>query len=459
MDATAAPLPVAPESPFRRELSAVVRLALPVAGGQIGLMLMGVVDTLMLGHYSAAALAGSSVGHITTGVLLMFGWGVLSALDPLVAQAHGAGDRAAVAGHFVRGAVLACLLSVPIGLAMWELRPLFRLFGLPADVVANGGVFTRGLVWGVLPYLLTIALRQTLQAMSIVRPALLAIVAGNVVNLAANWLLIFGHLGFPRLGVQGSAFSTSTARWVMFLALVVAARRPLADLLRTRPEGSVKAWVPYRLLLRIGVPIGAHTVLELLLFAVIALLMGRLGTEILAGHQIAINLASLTFMVPMGIAGAAATRVGNAIGRGDPSGARRSAGVCYALGTGVMLVSALLFALFPRALAGLYTTDPAVLAAAAMLLPIAAAFQIFDGAQVVSTGILRGTADTVFPAALALVGFWLIGLPASWFLAFPAGYGAAGLWWGVTLGLAAVAILLGLRILRRFRGTWERIEG
>lgn len=457
MDA-ATTLPLSPESPLKRELAAVVRLALPVAGGQIGLMLMGVVDTVMLGHYSAQALAGSAVGHITTGVLLMFGYGVLTALDPLVAQAHGAGDRAAVAGHFARGAVLACLLAVPIGLAMWDLRPLFRLFALPADVVAYGGIFTRGLIWGVLPYLLTIALRQTLQAMSIVRPALVAIAAGNAVNLAANWLLIFGHLGFPRLGIEGSAFSTSLARWSMLAVLVFAARQPLADLLR-RSRGSLRAWAPYRLHLRIGIPIGAHTVLELLLFAVVALLMGGLGTATLAGHQIAINLASLTFMVPMGIAGAAATRVGNAVGRGDLAGARLAAGVSYALGVGVMVVSALLFALFPRVLAGLYTTDPAVLAAAAALLPIAAAFQVFDGAQVVSTGILRGTADTAFPAALALVGFWAIGLPTAWWLAFRAGYGADGLWWGVTIGLAAVALLLGLRILQRFRRTWERIEG
>lgn len=454
-----APLTLAPESPLRRELAAVLQLALPVAGGQVGLMLMGVVNTLMLGHYSAAALAGSSVGHITSSVLQMFGWGVLSALDPLVAQAHGAGDRTAVAGHLARGTALACLLSVPLGLAMWELRAVFRLSGLPADVVASGGAFTRGLVWGVLPFLLTIALRQTLQAMSIVRPALIAIVAGNVVNLAGNWLLIFGHLGFPRLGVQGSAFATSTARWATLFVLVLVARRPLADLLRGGIRESLRIWASYRLLLRIGIPIGAHTVLELLLFAVIALLMGQLGTEALAGHQIAINLASLTFMVPMGIAGAAATRVGNAVGRGDRAGARRAAGVCYALGVGVMLLSALLFALFPRALAGLYTSDPAVLAAAVTLLPIAAAFQVFDGAQVVGAGVLRGTADTVFPAALALVGFWIVGLPTAWWLAFRAGHGAEGLWWGVTLGLAAVAVLLGLRILGRFRGTWGRIEG
>jgi MATE family multidrug resistance protein len=444
-------------SPIRQELAAVLRLALPVVLSQLGVMLMGVVDTVMLGHDSAEALAAGALGHIVSVSLLMLGTGILAALDPLVSQAHGAGDRAAVAGHFCRGLVLASLLAIPFTAAHFYLRPVFTAFGEPAEVIAGADAYVRALASGVLPFLLVAALRQTLQAMSLVRPALVAVVAGNVVNLVGNWLLIFGHAGFPRLGITGSALSTAIARWLMLLVLAVASHRHWRPLLTARRR-DLMALVPYRLLLRLGLPIGIHGVLELFLFAVIALLVGKLGVAQLAGHQIAINLASLSFMVPLGIAGAAATRVGNAVGRGDAAGAQRAAGVCYALGVGVMLVFAFLFAAFPHVLPALYSRDPAVIAAAAALIPIAAAFQVFDGAQVVGTGILRGTADTAVPAAIALIGFWLVGLPAAWWLAFPGGYGAAGMWWGITLGLAALATLLSLRILARFRRSLGRVE-
>jgi len=189
----------------------------------------------------------------------------------------------------------------------------------------------------------------------------------------------------------------------------------------------------------------------------IALLMGRFGTEAIAGHQVAILLSALSFMVPVGIAGAATTRVGNAIGRADLPAARRTAVVCLGLGGGVMSLFATLFALAPRQLAALFTDDPAVIAAAARLLPIAAAFQVFDGTQAVSAGILRGTADTALPAAGAVVGYGLLALPAGWLLAFPCGLGPRGLWWGATLGLAIVAILQVARIVYRFRGDIARV--
>jgi MATE family multidrug resistance protein len=204
-------------------------------------------------------------------------------------------------------------------------------------------------------------------------------------------------------------------------------------------------------MLRIGVPIGFHSTVELLLYAIAAVLIGQIGVTALAGHQIAINLASLTYMVPLGVSGAAATRVGNAIGRRDPTGARLAAEACLALGAGTMLVFAALFILLPGPLARLYTQDPAVIAVVTALLPIAAAFQVFDGLQVVGAGVLRGSADTTFPAAVAFLGYWVLALPIGWWLAFRAGLGARGLWWGFTVGLAAVALLLLLRIAARFR--------
>jgi MATE family multidrug resistance protein len=245
----------------------------------------------------------------------------------------------------------------------------------------------------------------------------------------------------------------------MFLYLLAAGRRTLSQYWpgwRTF-AAEVRALRKYLLMLRIGLPIAVHNTLELGIFALAALLIGRIGVDDLGGHQIAINLASLSFMVPLGISGAASTRVGNAIGRGDLPAARRSAAACLLLGGGAMLGFALLFAAFPEPLGRLYTRDPGVLAVVVALLPIAAMFQVFDGLQVVSAGVLRGAADTTFPAAMALLGYWALALPVGWYLAFRAGLGARGLWWGFVVGLTAVAILLLLRIASRFRAPVDRV--
>lgn len=437
---------------------AAARLAAPVAFVQLGSMLMGVVDTMMLGHLSAEALAAGALGHIATIVFLMTCVGVLSALDPLVAQAYGAGDARAISAHLQRGIVLALALAVPLALVFWDIRELLRLIGQPAAILDDSAAYVRGILWGTPAYFLFFAFRQPLQAMHVVRPAAVAIVIGNLVNVAGNWVLIFGHLGAPALGAAGSAYATSLSRWVMLGYLVLASRRSLAPYWVGFTAEAVSLRRHLRLL-RIGLPIGALNAIELGLFAGVALLMGRMGVEALGGHQIAINLASLSFMVPLGVSGAAAARVGNAIGRKDMPGARRSAAACLLLGAGVMVLFALLFGVFPEPLARLYTSDADVIAMAAVLLPIAAVFQVLDGAQVVAAGVLRGAADTTFPAVMAVLGFWGIGFPFSWYLGFRAGWGPVGLWWGFTAGLAAVALLYGLRIAARFRGHIARETG
>jgi MATE family multidrug resistance protein len=442
---------------FRTEINAALRLAAPVAATQLGIMLMGVIDTMMLGHLSADALAAGSMGNAITVCAMMFGYGILSSLDPLVAQAHGARDAAAIGDHLQRGLVMAVAVTLPFILSMLDIEPLLRSFGQPAAVSFGAAEYTRGILWGVLPYFLSIALRQTLQAMSHVRAVGVAILLGNLCNLVFNWLLIFGHLGAPALGVLGSALSTSISRWVMFLYLLVASRRWLAPYWR----GFTAAATDLRghlLMLRIGVPIGFHNAVEIGIFALGGLLIGQIGVAELAGHQVTLNLASLSFMVPLGVSGAATTRVGNAIGRGDLSGARRSAAASLILGAGAMCCFALLFATVPGPLGRLYTPDPKVLAVVVALLPIAAVFQVFDGLQVVGAGVLRGAADTTFPAAIALFGYWAIGLPVGWFLAFHLRMGARGLWWGFTAGLTAVAILFLFRIAARFRRDLGRVD-
>ncbi|MEO1367805.1 MAG: MATE family efflux transporter, partial [Acidobacteriota bacterium] len=419
-------------TPVRREIHAVVRLATPVVMVQVGMMAMGVVDTMMLGRVSEHALAAGALGHVLSFGLMVFGMGFLMALDPLISQAFGADDRVRLGRHLQRGLVVSIVLSTALSVLMWDLRWLMHGLGQDAAIIDDTAAYIRAAVPGVVAFLLFTVLRQTLQAMSETRQALVAILVANGVNVVANYALIFGHWGAPELGVVGSGLATSLSRWTMLLLIAWAGwpifGRYLRDVRRAIFQPST-----YAPLVRLGIPIGFQVSLEMWLFTAVALMMGNLGARELAAHQIALNLAALAFMVPLGIAGAAATRVGNAIGRGDAEGTRRSAAVCLGLGAGVMTFSAVIFAVFPTALARLYTSEMAVVTLAATLLPIAALFQVFDGLQVVGAGVLRGAADTRIPAIIAFVGYWLLGLPVAYVFGVHLGHGPRGLWWGLTL--------------------------
>lgn len=430
---------------LKHEAVAVVRLATPVALVQIGMMLMGTVDAMMLGRHSEHALAAGALGNSVSFGLITFPMGVLMSLDPLVAQAFGADSHVRIRRHFKQGLLLAAALAVPLTAVMLWTEDALLFAGQRPEIATDGAAYIRVVAVGNLPFLLFVAVRQTLQAMSRIRPAAIAIVIANGVNVIANYTLIFGHFGFPELGVVGSAWATSLSRWMMLIALVTAAR----PVIRPYLAGSWRALMTLRAFiqpLRLGIPIGVQISFEMWLFAAVALMMGNLGARELAAHQIALTLAALSYMVPLGISGAAATRVGNAIGRGDADGARRSAAVCLALGAGVMSISALTFVLAPHHLSRLFTAETGVIAVAVILLPVAAAFQIFDGLQVVAIGALRGTADTRFPAAIALLGYWGFGLPLGAYFAYRAGMGPQGLWWGLTVGLGSVAILVVARL-------------
>ena len=433
----------------------MARLAGPVVLVQLGMMLMGAVDSMMLGRVSERALAAGALGNTVSFGCLIFTMGILMALDPLIAQAFGADDRVALARHLQRGLVLALALSVPIAVVLWDVGWLLELLRQDPTIRADTTAYIRAIVPGVPVFLLFVAIRQSLQAMGMVRQALVAIVVANLFNVLANYVLIFGHWGFPALGVVGSAWSTSISRGVMALVIVWASWPILVPHLRTLRRAALHP-TTYVDLVRLGIPIAVQVSLEMWVFAAVALLMGNLGARELAAHQIALTLSALTFMVPLGIAGAATTRVGNAIGRGDAPGARRSAAVGLGLGAGVMIVSAAVFATFPEVLARLFTPEVGVVILAARLLPIAAVFQVFDGLQVVGAGVLRGAADTRVPAVFAFVGYWLLGLPLGALLTYRLDFGPAGLWWGLTLGLGATAALFLLRIRFTFRGQLQR---
>jgi multidrug resistance protein, MATE family len=431
--------------PRRDELRAMLDLALPVVFIQVGIMSMGVVDTIMVGHVSSQGLAAVALGNLYFFVPAVFGMGTLMVLDPVVAQAFGAGDAPSVARGIQRGILLAFLLAIPSVILLAAAAPVLALLRQPADVVPLASAYSVRLAPGVLPFFLFIVFRQSLQALGRVRPIVVMIVLANLANILLNWILIFGKFGLPPMGAIGSAWATTISRWLLALGLPALAWRTLIPHLRPwRPE--IWQLAPLGRMIRLGTPIGGQYVLEFGAFALVALMMGWLGTRQMAGHQVAINLASLTFMVPLGVADAASVLVGRAVGRGDPTGARGSAKAALACAAAFTSCPGITFLTLPGPLARIYTADPDVLAVASALIPIAGVFQVFDGLQTVAGGILRGLGHTRAPMVVNLLGYWVLGLPVSAYLGFVARVGPAGLWWGLVLGLGVVATFLLVRV-------------
>ncbi len=450
------PVPIGAYRPGRRDLSELARLAIPVAVVQVGMMAMGAVDTVMVGRLTPTDLAAVAIGNLYFLGMAVFGMGVLFALDPVISQAVGAGDAAAVARGVQRGGVLAVGLTVLASLLLLPAEPILGALRQPPDVVPIAAGYAGASMLGVYPFYTFAVIRQSLQAMGKVRAIVWTVVAANAANVAFNWVFIYGNLGVPEMGAVGSGWATSLSRWFMLLMLLVVAWPLLRRSLRPfRPEAM--ALPPLVRLLRVGAPIGAQQLLEFGVFGAAGLLMGLMGTIAVAGHQVGLQLAALTFMVPVGVAQATSVLVGHAVGRGDPPGTRRSAGAGLLLGAAFMSVTAALFILVPEPLAAIFTDDRQVIATAAMLLPIAGVFQIFDGLQVVAAGVLRGVADTRVPMILNFVGFWLVGLPVSVGLAFWLDRGPTGVWWGLALGIGIVAILLLRRIRIRFGRELRRL--
>jgi multidrug resistance protein, MATE family len=335
--------------------------------------------------------------------------------------------------------------------------PVLALLRQPETVVPVARSYVFAALPGVLPFYLYVVLRQTLQALGWIRPVLWTVLLANLANVFLNWVLIYGNLGAPALGAAGAGFASSASRVVMVAGVLAAAWAVLRPyLMPLRPE-ALRAR-PLLRMVALGAPVGAQLQLEYGAFAVIGVCMGWLGTAAIASHQVAINLASLAFMVPLGVAQAAAVLVGRAVGRQDPPGARRAAGAGLLVGGAFMLLTATVFLTLPRLLAGIYTRDAEVLLLAALLLPIAGLFQVFDGLQVVATAVLRGVGDTRVPMILHVAGFWLVGLPVSLWLGFGVGAGPVGLWAGLAAGLGAVSVLLLVRMARSFAGDLRRLD-
>ena len=434
----------------------MLRLAIPVVTVQVGMMAMGVVDTVMVGHISAQALAAVALGNLYFFTLAVFALGTLMVLDPVVAQAVGAGDQPAVARAVQRGVIIAVLLTIPAVVLLTSAGPVFSLARQPTEVIPLAAAYAIRTAPGTFPFLLFVVFRQTLQSMGRTAPIVRAIVGANLVNALLNWVLIFGHWGAPVMGVVGSAWATTISRVLLVAWLWAGSRREINPLLSPL-RAEIWQLQPLIRMLRLGIPIGAQHVLEFGAFAFVALMMGWLGTQAMAGHQVAINLAALTFMVPLGVGDAASVLVGQAVGRGDPEGTRGAARAAFACGVGFMAMTGAIFLSLPEALARLYSRDLGVIGVASTLIPIAGVFQIFDGIQVVASGVLRGLGDTRAPMVANLLGYWLVGIPVSVYLGFVANLGPPGLWWGLVLGLGLVGTSLLLRVRARLARRQVRV--
>ncbi len=433
-----------------------MRLAFPVVIVQVGMMLMGVVDTVMVGKLSPQALAAVALGTVYFWGVSAFLMGVLLALDPIVSQAVGAGDDEAVARGVQRGIILSIVISIVAATAMLPAATVLAFLRQPPDLVPTAHLYTIINIPGVLPFMLFTVWRQTLQAHHRLRPLVIAIVLANVANMGLNQVLIFGGLGIAPLGVAGAAWATTLCRWIMFLLLVRLAWCDMRPYLWPLRPG-VAHLETFRRVIWLGLPIGAHMWLEYAAFAVVLLLMGRLGTNELAAHNVAINLASLTFMVPLALGQSAAVLVGNGVGAGDQHRARRAAVTALITAVAFECVTTVIFLSVPHMLAEVYTRDAVVIGIAATLIPIAGVFQLFDGLQAVAAGTLRGAGDTRAPLVINIVGYWMLGVPVSVVMAFHLQAGAPGLWWGSAAGLCVVATLLLLRVRHRFSRGIERV--
>ncbi len=423
------------------EVRRLIGLAWPVVLGQVGLLLMGVVDLLMVRSLGEDATAAVGIAITWSFATLVFGLGLASGIDPLVAQAYGAGDPRRAGTAAARGAVVVVLACAPIAALHLVAEPVFRFLRQPPTAIEDAATFCRILAVSVPAFLGFVLVRQWLQGGGVMRPAMWVVAIGNVVNLVAAYVLVHGAGPIPPSGVTGVAWATTIVRWVMLCALVWLGRHTLWE---ARP---LPGWLDWVQIARVGfvtLGVGMQIGLEVWAFNAGSMFAGALGATEAAAHTAALNAASLAFMVPLGISAAAATRVGNLVGARQDW--RRAGWTAVVMGAGAMTFSATVFLLVPEWVGRTYNTDPDVIALVATILPLAAMFQWFDGTQVVAFGVLRGLGDTRRPGLFNLVGYWLVGLPLGGWLAFGAGWGLVGVWFAYVLGLMIVAILLVWRL-------------
>ena len=421
----------------------MLKLAAPLIIAELGWMGMGIVDTMMVGRVSAEAIGAVSLGSVLFYAVAIFGSGLMLGLDTLVSQAYGAGRLMDCHRALLSAVYFSLPLAPLLMVVVWCWVPLLVRFGIHPAVLREAVPYLRAIMWSTFPLMLYFALRRYLQAMNRTAPIMFALITANLVNVAGNWILVYGHFGARAMGAEGSGWATCISRIYMVAVLVVcmfydavANRTGLLHVPLALDSARIRA------LIKLGFPAAAQLSLEIGVFAAATALIATLDPLSLAAHQIAINTASFTFMVPLGISSAAAVRVGQALGRGDTIAAGRAGWTAMALGASFMAGAGVLLLTVPEFVARIFTTDRAVIRTAVALLAVAALFQLFDGIQIVATGALRGAGDTRTPMICHLLAYWFIGLPLGYVLCFTAGWRAVGLWTGLCVALILIGLVL-----------------
>jgi multidrug resistance protein, MATE family len=439
------------------ELRATAVLSWPLVLTNVAQTALTAIGVLMMGHLGTRALAAGTLGANLFFAALMFGVGLMSAVAPMIANELGHNRYAVkeVRRTVRQGLWSAVLISLPMWILLWQGESILLALGQEPDLAHEAGRYLRALQWSALPFFAYLVLRSYLAAMQRLLFALLAVTVALAFNVAANWCLMFGNLGFPRMGLPGSGLATSLSSILMFAALVLTIgldrrfRRYRLFGRLWRPD-----WGRFWQFWTLGLPIGVALAFEVTIFNAAVFLMGLIGADSLAAHSIAIQIASLTFMVPLGIGQAATVRVGRAYGARDPAAIGRAGWAALALAEGFMCVSAAMMLLTPKLLISPFIdlADPAngpVIKIAVSFLAVAALFQIADGAQVVGASVLRGLRDTRLPMFYTAIGYWGIGLPLATALGFATALAGIGIWFGLATGLAVVAVLMIRRWIRR----------
>jgi MATE family multidrug resistance protein len=437
------------------EIRRTLQLALPVMIGQLAVFSMNFIDTVMSGRLPnrEIALAALGIGGAVWSSMLMFVLGTLMVVQPSVAQLDGALKRREAATQTRQALWIAVAFSLPYFLICYFSEPLLTAFRIDPAIVPTAAAYLRAMSWGAPGLCLVFLLRFFSEGTGHTRPTMLYGVVGALLNIPLNYIFMFGKLGLPAMGTVGCGYATSIVIWLQFLMLFFYIRshrhyEPFALMSHLEKPRWHDIWE----LLKVGVPIAVAIFVEGSLFVMAALLIGRLGPVPAAAHLIAINFAALVFMIPVGLSSAISIRVGNAVGRGDPAGARYAGLIGILIILAIQTMGAVGMLTFPEAIVRLYTDDPVIAPLAVSLLFYAAIFQYPDGLQIVAAGALRGFKDTRMPVVYMVISFWIVGLTLGYHLTFTREMGPAGMWIGMIAGLSVAAVLL----LRRFNHTSKR---
>ncbi|RJP61866.1 MAG: MATE family efflux transporter [Ignavibacteriales bacterium] len=431
---------------LKRHINETVKLAVPVSIGQIGHIMMGVVDSLMVGQVGTVPLAAAALVNGLFFLVLVLGIGMTMAITPLVAISKGA-NNVDDCGMILRQALLVNMVFALLLLAMIFFgADLIQYMNQPPEVVAEARSYMKILALSVIPFLLFQVYRQFLEGISVVKPPMIIAVLANLFNAFSNWCLIFGNLGFPALGLDGAGISTFLTRTIMAFVLMfyVINSKKFAIYNPTLKYKTINLKV-IKKVIAIGLPSGLQYFLEVGAFSFSAIMIGWLGAVPLAAHQIAINLASVTYMIVLGIGAAGTIRVGSALGKRDYKNMRRAGFTAIGIAISLMFCFAIIFIVLRNFLPTLYVDDIPVIELASTLLIVAALFQLFDGTQATAIGVLRGLTDVKIPLIISFGAYWLLGVPVGYILAFTFELGTMGIWLGFLVGLASVAISLTMR--------------